>query len=120
LFLERKTKCRRHDADDLIWRVVQGDRLLQNISVGTETALPKFVTENNDPRAGFIVVSSKGAAEYRVHTQHAKEIGSNECAVEMRGFAAAIRRRHLQVVVERSRAEDLVLVTQVSEIRIRK
>src|SRR5947209_7035774 len=87
LFLDRKTKCRRHDADDLIWRVVQGDRLLQNISVGTETALPKFVTENNDPRAGFIVVSSKGAAEYRVHTQHAKEIGSNECAVEMRGFA---------------------------------
>src|ERR1041385_1904118 len=66
---------RGHDADDGVSLIVELDRLIDDVWIGTETLCPELVTEHDDfPAAVLILIRRKRATEQWRHTDHAEII----------------------------------------------
>src|SRR5262245_9820842 len=112
-------KAGRHNPDHGVGLAVQRDRLIENVRIAAEAALPESITEHHDPVVTrLIVVLNKRSSVKRVDTKHGKEPRCHSRSREPLGFGAAA------VVVGRAPDrcdffEYLVLVTPVDEVRRR-
>ena len=72
------TKCFRHHADDRVGRVIQFDRLPQNIITSAKISLPEIVTDQHDARtAGLIFCFGKITSERRLQAENVQEVGAD-------------------------------------------
>ena len=74
----RMPKCFRHHTDDRVGRVIQFDRLPQDIVASAQIALPEIVSEQHHVRtAGLILRCRKITAEHRLQAENIEEVGAD-------------------------------------------
>ena len=84
---------RRHDADDLVWPVVQQRTLADDRGIGTESAHPQRVSEDDEWRGARAVVSRlERATENGPLAEDIEEVRGHRTRGHRRGFAAAGQR----------------------------
>src|SRR5580704_8885154 len=87
--IDRKVKSLRHHADDGENFPIQRERLAENLRIATQQALPEAVVDDDHAGgAGFIITGLKAAAEIRLYSHDAKEIGGNESSAHAYRFFA--------------------------------
>ena len=74
---DRIMKPRRHYADHGVGPERKKNLATDDVPVGIEVTLPRFIGENNDIGIGLLLVAGKSAPEKRSHRKGTKNIRSN-------------------------------------------
>src|SRR3712207_4841096 len=67
--LARELEAARHDADNLISDAIERDGARKNALVTAEPSLPEIMADDDDARAGLVVIRVEIAAEDRIHPE---------------------------------------------------
>ncbi len=83
-------EIRPRDAEDRKWPAIQRHGAFQDIGSARELALPEGIADHGARRAAArpVVVRGEGAAQHRLHTQHAEKTGAHEQTLGVVRFAA--------------------------------
>src|SRR6185436_2802985 len=99
-----------HDADNPIGRASNRQRLLQNSCIAAESALPHFVTQDDDLRAAGAVFSWREyAPDLRTLAENIKEVRRNPAAVNLFRFSSQIDTESPSTAESRKTVKDVVL-----------